>query len=119
MLTSDCLVDRSASVSSMRRMNVPPWPRASSQLKSAVRALPTCSWPVGLGLGAKLPRTPASDRLQRHAQRVTAGSSSTACAAIASPRPTASTPSFVFPLMLTRDASMPIASATLSRMRSM
>src|SRR6266540_3457305 len=33
----------------MRRMNVPPEPRASSQLKSAVRALPTCSWPVGLG----------------------------------------------------------------------
>ena len=33
----------------MRRMNVPPAPRAISQLKSAVRALPTCSWPVGLG----------------------------------------------------------------------
>ena len=49
MLASDSRVDRSASVSSMRRMNVPPWPRASSQLKSAVRALPTCSWPVGLG----------------------------------------------------------------------
>ena len=43
------LVDRSASVSSMRRMNVPSWPRASSQLKSAVRALPTWSCPVGLG----------------------------------------------------------------------
>ena len=38
---SDSLVDRSRSVSSMRRMNVPPCPRASSQLKSAVRALPT------------------------------------------------------------------------------
>ena len=42
-------VERSRSVSSMRRMNVPPAPRASSQLKSAVRALPTCRWPVGLG----------------------------------------------------------------------
>ena len=40
---SDSRVDRSASVSSMRRMNVPSWPRASSQLNSAVRALPTCS----------------------------------------------------------------------------
>ena len=40
---SDSRVERSKSVSSMRRMNVPPWPRASSQLKSAVRALPTCS----------------------------------------------------------------------------
>ena len=46
---SDSSVERSASVSSMRRTNVPSWPRASSQLKSAVRALPTCSWPVGLG----------------------------------------------------------------------
>src|SRR6266545_2921401 len=46
---SASFVDRATSVSSMRRMNVPPEPRASSQLKSAVRALPTCSWPVGLG----------------------------------------------------------------------
>jgi hypothetical protein len=38
---SDTSVDRSASVSSMRRMNVPPCPRASSQLNKAVRALPT------------------------------------------------------------------------------
>ena len=49
MLSSDSFVERSASVSSMRRMNVPSLPRASSQLKSAVRALPTWSWPVGLG----------------------------------------------------------------------
>ena len=34
-------VERSTSVSSMRRMKVPPCPRASNQLKSAVRALPT------------------------------------------------------------------------------
>src|SRR6185436_19147150 len=49
MLSSDSLVDRSASVSSMRRISVPSWPRASSQLKRAVRALPTWSCPVGLG----------------------------------------------------------------------
>ena len=46
---SDSRVDRSASVSSMRRMNVPSLPCASSQLNSAVRALPTWSCPVGLG----------------------------------------------------------------------
>src|SRR6185436_18981092 len=46
---SDSRVERSASVSSMRRMNVPSWPCESSQLKSAVRALPTWSCPVGLG----------------------------------------------------------------------
>jgi len=28
---------------------VPPAPRAMSQLNNAVRALPTWSWPVGLG----------------------------------------------------------------------
>src|SRR5213592_2255457 len=49
MLSSDSFVDRSASVSSMRRISVPSLPRASSQLNSAVRALPTWSWPVGLG----------------------------------------------------------------------
>ena len=54
MLSSDSFVDRSVSVSSMRRMNVPSWPRASSQLKSAVRALPTWSWPVGLGANRTL-----------------------------------------------------------------
>ena len=42
-------------------------PRASSQLKSAVRALPTCSWPVGLG--AKRTRIGNSTR-PRH-QRTT------------------------------------------------
>ena len=41
--------ERSASVSSMRRMNVPPWCRAKSQLNSAVRAPPTCRYPVGEG----------------------------------------------------------------------
>ena len=34
--------ERSTSVSSMRRTNMPPWRRANSQLKSAVRAPPTC-----------------------------------------------------------------------------
>ena len=41
--------ERSRSVSSMRRMNVPPCLRAKSQLKSAVRALPMCRKPVGEG----------------------------------------------------------------------
>src|SRR5688500_3924504 len=49
MACSDSRVDRSVSVSSIRRTNVPPDPRASSQLNNAVRALPTCSCPVGLG----------------------------------------------------------------------
>ena len=101
MLASDSRVDRSASVSSMRRMNVPSLPRASSQLKSAVRALPTCSCPVGLGAN----RTRMALGLARR-------SSATACAAIASPRPTASTPSLVLPLTLTRSAAMPSAAAS-------
>ena len=44
--------------------------------------------------------------------------SAMACAAMASPRPMASTPSLVLPLMLTRLTSMPIAAATLARMAS-
>ena len=43
MLASDSRVDRSASVSSMRSRNVPSLPCAHNQLKSAVRAFPTCS----------------------------------------------------------------------------
>src|SRR5260370_27486963 len=46
---SDSRVDRSTSVSSTRRMNVPCDPRASSQLNRAVRAFPTWRRPVGLG----------------------------------------------------------------------
>src|SRR5215469_7258076 len=42
-------VERSRSVSSTRRMNLPPVRRAYSQLKSAVRTPPRCSIPVGLG----------------------------------------------------------------------
>ena len=42
-------VERSRSVSSMRRMNVPPWRRAYSQENSAVRTPPMCRKPVGLG----------------------------------------------------------------------
>src|SRR5262245_4530186 len=41
--------DRSTSVSSMRRTNTPPVRRANSQLNSAVRAPPTCRYPVGEG----------------------------------------------------------------------
>src|SRR5258706_11171898 len=44
------------SVSSTRRMKTPPSaPLANSQLNKAVRAFPTCNWPVGLG--AKRTRT--------------------------------------------------------------
>ncbi len=42
-------VERSRSVSSTRRMNLPPWRRAYSQQNSAVRTPPMCSRPVGLG----------------------------------------------------------------------
>src|SRR3954466_6403362 len=45
-------------------------------------------------------------------------SSATACAATASPRPTASTPSLVLPLMLTRSGSTPSASARRARIVS-
>src|SRR5207247_11157212 len=46
--TASCVL-RAASVSSMRKMNVPPVWRAYSQLNSAVRAPPMCKKPVGLG----------------------------------------------------------------------
>ena len=42
-------VERSRSVSSTRRMNLPCMRRAYSQLNSAVRTPPMCSRPVGLG----------------------------------------------------------------------
>src|SRR4051812_12008249 len=42
-------VERSKSVSSIRRMKVPPKWRAKSQLNSAVRAPPTWRYPVGEG----------------------------------------------------------------------
>src|SRR6056297_2146536 len=45
----DASVARSASVSSMRNTNVPPLPRACSQLYSAVRTEPTWSHPDGAG----------------------------------------------------------------------
>src|SRR5262249_4372840 len=40
---------RARSVSSRRRMKVPPCRLANSQLNKAARTLPTCSSPVGLG----------------------------------------------------------------------
>ena len=40
---------RASSVSSIRRMNVPPCCRTKSQLNSAARALPTWKYPVGEG----------------------------------------------------------------------
>jgi len=49
MASTDSCVERWRSVSSMRRMKVPPRRRAKSQLKSAVRAPPIWRWPVGLG----------------------------------------------------------------------
>ena len=126
MLSSDSRVDRSASVSSMRSTNVPSLPCASSQLKSAVRALPTCSCPVGLGANLTSHASVVSrqvaqssvavvSRIVSRQQRV---SRATACAAIASPRPTASTPSFVFAFTLTRLASMPSAAARRDSMAS-
>src|SRR5215213_10928969 len=42
-------VERSRSVSSIRKTNSPPLPRARSQLYSAVLAPPMCSTPVGEG----------------------------------------------------------------------
>ena len=42
IVRSDSRVERAASVSSTRTTNVPPNRRASNQLKSAVRTLPTC-----------------------------------------------------------------------------
>src|SRR6187431_2412840 len=41
--------DRSVSVSSIRRINVPPYRRANNQLNNAVRAPPTWRYPVGDG----------------------------------------------------------------------
>ena len=49
MARSDSRVDRSVSVSSIRRMKLPLPCRASNQLNKAVRALPTWRWPVGDG----------------------------------------------------------------------
>ena len=49
MSSSNAGVDRATSVSSRRRMNVPPTCRAKRKLKSAVRAVPMWSGPVGLG----------------------------------------------------------------------
>jgi hypothetical protein len=47
MESSDARVERAVSVSSTRRMNLPPSFRAYSQLNSAVRAPPTCRLPAG------------------------------------------------------------------------
>ena len=108
----------------------PPFePRASSQLKSAVRALPTCRWPVGLG--AKRTRMQSELELRRNADADRSGdlrsagsasslahdclSSATAWTAIASPRPSSPTPSFVLPLMLTSAARIPRASRQVPR----
>ena len=53
------------SVSSIRRMNVPPRPRAMSQLNNAVRALPTCRLPVGLGAPADVAEADAGSFAER------------------------------------------------------
>ena len=49
MSFSNSMVLRATSVSSRRRMNVPPTRRAWRKLNSAVRAVPMCKGPVGLG----------------------------------------------------------------------
>src|SRR6185437_14635153 len=55
-------VERSRSVSSILRTSVPPSCRAKSQLNRAVRAPPTCKYPVGDG--AKRTRGPAEEKLE-------------------------------------------------------
>src|SRR5680860_1065540 len=45
----DSSLSRLASVSSIRKTNVPLWWRANAQLNKAVRAIPTCGLPVGEG----------------------------------------------------------------------
>ena len=55
MLTVYSGLERSRSVSSMRRRNCPPCRRANSQLNTAVRAVPM--WRVPVGLGARRTRT--------------------------------------------------------------
>ncbi len=63
--------DRSVSVSSIRRMNLPPWCRANNQLNRAVRAVPMWRLPVGLGAmrtrtdTSSTPRTGASNYTTR------------------------------------------------------
>ena len=49
MSFSKAIDERATSVSSTRRMNVPPTCRANRKLNSAVRAVPMWSGPVGLG----------------------------------------------------------------------
>ena len=49
MLAVNASFERSRSVSSMRRRKAPPLFLANSQLKTAVRAVPMCRVPVGLG----------------------------------------------------------------------
>src|SRR6266478_8287455 len=60
MELTEASVLRSTSVSSRRRIMVPPLWRAYSQLKMNVRALPTCRKPVGEG--AKRTRGPELDK---------------------------------------------------------
>src|SRR5216684_1778274 len=59
MELTEASVLRPTSVSSRRRIMVPPWWRAYSQLKMNVRALPTCRKPVGEG--AKRTRGPIAE----------------------------------------------------------
>ena len=51
---------RALSVSSMRSRNWPPWRRANSQLNNAVRAVPMCRVPVGLGARRTRTEDPAA-----------------------------------------------------------
>ena len=92
----------------IRDTKVPPDPRASSQLNNAVLALPTWSWPVGLGA-----------KRTRITIYVLDLSRAIACTANASPRPSSPTPSLVFPLTLTRSIGTPRTRARFARMRSM
>ena len=91
-------------------MNVPFCPRASSQLNSAVRTLPTCRWPVGLGAN----RTRMRTQLQAPGCRLGPATRRRAPRSLrcGRARPTFS---FVLPLTLTAEMSMPIAVARFAR----
>ena len=102
MARSDSRVDRSTSVSSMRRTNVPPLPARQQPVEQRRPRV------ADVELAGRAGR-------ERAPSRAPPGQHGTACAAMASPRPTASTPSLVFPLMLTRSGVDPDAPARWPR----
>ena len=102
MPASDSRVDRSASVSSMRRMNVPSCAAREQPVEQRRARVADVQLPGRAG--AK--RTRIGSSVAPSVLR-TRRSSATACTAMASPRPIASTPSLVLPLTLTRARRYP------------